>query len=94
MAVLVILLSAPPARADEPEQVCTIGELETESATIACYSDAGCQHAETLGSEPVRDYDTESAPYALARGKIAAVITSSTPLMAKIKSLGGACQPY
>ena len=80
--------------AAEIEQVCVKGKQATYAGeTIACYSDAGCQHAASMGGEPIRDYDVGSAPYALARGKIAAIVTSSPGLAKKVRELGGTCAP-
>jgi hypothetical protein len=74
------------------EQVCIKGKQATYAGeTIACYSDAGCHYAESMGDEPIRDYDVSSAPYALARGKIAAIVTSSPGLAKKVPELGGTC---
>ena len=48
--------------------------------------------AGSLGAEPVRGYDQSSAPFALARGKITGIVTSSAGLIAQIKKVGGACR--
>jgi hypothetical protein len=75
------------------EQYCTYrGKNPEQGDTVACYSDAGCKFAATLGAEPIRDYDVQSAPYALARGKIAAIIASSPSLIGKVKQVGGKCR--
>jgi hypothetical protein len=72
------------------EQFCTYrGKNPDQGDSVACYSDAGCRFAATLGAEPIRDFDVESAPYALARGKITAVIASSPSLIGKVKQVGG-----
>ena len=57
--------------------------------SVACYSDAGCRFAATLGADPVRGFDPSSAPFALARRKITGIITSSSGLIAEIKKVGG-----
>jgi Asp/Glu/hydantoin racemase len=75
------------------EYFCTIGKVDTfKNDTVACYSPAGCKFAESLGAEPVEGYDVSSAPFALARGKIAGIVTSSPQLMARIKSVKGSCR--
>ena len=61
--------------------------------TVACYSDAGCALAETLGAEPIRDYDVGSAPFALARGKISAIIAASKDLIKTAEANGAKCRP-
>lgn len=61
--------------------------------TVACYSDTGCAIAESLGAEPVRDYDVGSAPFALARGKISAIITTSKDLIKTAQANGAKCEP-
>lgn len=93
LAPMTLLLALASPAVAEMEQFCTIGEQDTvKDDTIACYSDAGCKFAASLGADPVRDYDEASAPYALARGKIAGVVTSSPQLIAKIKGLKGKCR--
>lgn len=62
-------------------------------STVACYSDTGCAIAESLGAEPVRDYDAASAPFALARGKISAIIATSTDLIKTAQANGAKCEP-
>jgi hypothetical protein len=75
------------------EQFCTYrGKNPEQGDSVACYSDAGCRFAAALGADPVRDYDVESAPYALARGKITAIVASSPSLIAKVKQVGGKCR--
>jgi len=61
--------------------------------TVACYSDAGCALAESLGAEPVRDYDVGSAPFALARGKISAIVATSKNVIKTAQANGAKCQP-
>jgi hypothetical protein len=43
-------------------------------------------------ADPVRDFDPSSAPFALARGKITGIITSSSGLIAEIRKVGGSCR--
>ncbi len=89
-----LLAGAGGALAGAVEHVCiTATQASYDGETIACYSDAGCRHAERMGGEPVRDYDETSAPFALARGKIAAIVTSSARLMNSIAKAGGRCTP-
>jgi hypothetical protein len=75
------------------EQFCTHGGQGPQKGdSVACYSDAGCQFAASLGAEPVRNFSPSSAPFALARGKITGVITSSSGLITQIKKVGGSCR--
>ena len=91
-ALLVAVTLAGPAAANG-EQLCTHGGQKPEKGdSVACYSDAGCKFAGSLGAEPVRGYDQSSAPFALARGKITGIVTSSAGLIAQIKKVGGACR--
>jgi Asp/Glu/hydantoin racemase len=84
-----VALAAP-----QPEQFCThkSGGRDFKGETIACYSDAGCKFAASLGAEPIRDFDSASAPFALARGKIVGIVTSSALMLKKIKQVGGSCR--
>lgn len=92
-ALLVAVTLAGPAAAANGEQLCTHGGQKPEKGdSVACYSDAGCRFAGSLGAEPVRGYDQSSAPFALARGKITGIVTSSAGLIAQIKKVGGACR--
>ena len=92
-ALLVAELAGPAAAAANGEQLCTHGGQKPEKGdSVACYSDAGCKFAGSLGAEPVRGYDQSSAPFALARGKITGIVTSSVGLIAQIKKVGGACR--
>ncbi|ADJ22702.1 hypothetical protein Hden_0885 [Hyphomicrobium denitrificans ATCC 51888] len=88
---------AQPAIAAEPavETICTNPKDDPPGpdTTVACYSDAGCALAETLGAEPIRDYDVGSAPFALARGKISAIIATSKDLIKTAQANGAKCQP-
>lgn len=88
---------AQPAIAAEPavETICTNPKDDPPGpdTTVACYSDSGCALAETLGAEPIRDYDVGSAPFALARGKISAIIATSKDLIKTAQANGAKCQP-
>jgi hypothetical protein len=75
------------------EQFCTHGGQGPQKGdSVACYSDAGCRFAASLGAEPVRNFSPSSAPFALARGKITGIITSSSGLVSQIKKAGGSCR--
>jgi hypothetical protein len=75
------------------EQFCTHGGQNPQQGdSVACYSDAGCRFAAALGADPVRNFDPSSAPFALARGKITGIITSSSGLIAEIRKVGGSCR--
>ena len=57
------------------EQFCTHGGQDPQKGdSVACYSDAGCRFAASLGAEPVRNFSPGSAPFALARGRITGII--------------------
>ena len=91
--LVAVTLAGPAATAANGEQLCTHGGQKPEKGdSVACYSDAGCRFAGSLGAEPVRGYDQSSAPFALARGKITGIVTSSAGLIAQIKKVGGACR--
>ena len=93
VAWLSLTLAGPAATAANGEQFCTHGGQKPEKGDlVACYSDAGCRFAGSRGAEPVRGYDQSSAPFALARGKITGIVTSSAGLIAQIKKVGGACR--
>jgi hypothetical protein len=86
-------LAGSAAAAAIGEQFCTHGGQSPQKGdSVACYSDAGCRFAASLGAEPVRNFSPSSAPFALARGKITGVITSSSGLVAQIKKAGGSCR--
>jgi hypothetical protein len=75
------------------EQFCTHGGQSPQKGdSVACYSDAGCKFAASIGAEPVRNFSPSSAPFALARGKITGIITSSAGLITQIKNAGGSCR--
>ena len=86
-------LASSGAPAANGEQFCTHGGQNPQQGdSVACYSDTGCRFAATLGADAVRDYDPSSAPFALARGKITGIITSSSGLIAEIRKVGGSCR--
>jgi Asp/Glu/hydantoin racemase len=88
-----VTLASSAVTAANREQVCTHGgQNPVKGDTVACYSDAGCRFAASLGAEPVRDFSPSSAPFALARGKIAGIVTSSSELITQIKKAGGSCR--
>jgi len=88
-------LACPAAHASDPEIVCINPKDDPPGpdSTVACYSDAGCALAESFGAEAIRDYDTESAPFALARGKISGIITAAPDVIKVAKTNGAVCQP-
>jgi hypothetical protein len=86
-------LAGSAATAAIGEQFCTHGGQQPQKGdSVACYSNAGCRFAASLGAEPVRNFSPSSAPFALARGKITGIITSSSGLITKIKKVGGSCR--
>lgn len=81
------------AAAVSSEYYCTIGKGKIVNGdTAACYSDEGCAYIVKLGADPIRDFEQASAPYALARGKIVAIVARFPALVQKVKSLGGVCR--
>jgi hypothetical protein len=67
--LVAVALASSDVTAANSEQFCTHGgQNPVKGDTVACYSDAGCRFAASLGAEPVRDFDPSSAPFALARG--------------------------
>lgn len=94
LGFLAALAGAAAAAEGATEHVCVSAPQGSyEGETIACYSDAGCMIAEKMGGEPVRGFDEASAPFALARGKIAAIVTSSHQLMRAVAKAGARCTP-
>lgn len=90
---LMLLVGGAAAAPADAEEFCTIHEQDYFAGeTMACYSDRGCRFVASLGADPIRDFDAASAPYALARGKIAGIVTSSPEQLAKIKELRGRCR--
>lgn len=88
-----VTLASSAVTAANREQVCTHGgQNPVKGDTVACYSDAGCRFAASLGAEPVRDFSPSSAPFALARGKITGIVTSSSGLITQIRKAGGSCR--
>jgi len=76
------------------ETLCTYGRRGVmKGDSGACYSDDGCALIAKLGADPIRDFDQTNAPYALARGKIAAIVTSHPTIIQKVKGIGGSCRP-
>jgi hypothetical protein len=91
--VLAGALAGSAATAAVGEQFCTHGGQHPQKGdSVACYSNSGCRFAASLGAEPVRDFSPSSAPFALARGKITGIITSSSGLITQIKKVGGSCR--
>lgn len=91
--VLALIASRPALGADQSMCINTKQGHPVKGDTIACYSDDDCKYAVALGGEPIRDFDPASAPFALARGKIAAIVTSSPELIEKTEKAGGSCRP-
>lgn len=94
LAGIVAVMSAGSASASDTEFFC-VKDAETkfdDNTTIACYSDAGCAYAEKLGAYVARDYDVKSVASALGREKIEGIVTTSEPIMKKIKDYGYVCK--
>jgi hypothetical protein len=97
VAILVLAvasLACPGVHADNAERVC-INPKEGPpgpDTTVACYSDKGCALAASLSAEPIRDYDVESAPFALARGKISAIVTAAPDVIKIAEKNGAVCR--
>lgn len=91
---LAIAVAVLPARAAEVEFLCTKPETASfdDNTVIACYTDPGCDYAQKLGADPVRDYDVNSVAAALGREKIEGIVTSSAPIMKQIKGYGYVCK--
>jgi hypothetical protein len=78
----------------EPEFLCLKNlDAPLTGLSVACYTEVGCAYVQKNAGEPVPDYDQESVPYALGREKIEGIVTSSHPIMTKIKEFGYACKP-
>ena len=90
--LVAVTLASSAVTAANAEQLCTHSGQSPKGGTVACYSDAGCRFAASLGGEPVRDYSPSSAPFALARGKITGIVTSSSGLITQIRKAGGSCR--
>jgi Asp/Glu/hydantoin racemase len=91
--LVAITLTSSAVTAATGEQFCTHGgQNPVKGDSVACYSDAGCRFAASLGAEPVRDFSPSSAPFALARGKITGIVTSSSGLITQIRKAGGSCR--
>lgn len=94
LALAIMPVGVAVTSAASAEHVCiTAAQASYAGETIACYSEAGCAHAQKMGGDAVRDYDVASAPFALARGKIAAIVTSSEQLIKNVTKAGGNCAP-
>ncbi|MFT3730917.1 MAG: hypothetical protein QM780_05735 [Hyphomicrobium sp.] len=95
LAYLVAILASLSCAAAHAETVCINPKDDPPGpdTTVACYSDAGCKVAESFGAEPIRDYDAESAPFALARGKISAIITTAKDVIKIAEANGAECHP-
>lgn len=89
-----LALATLPAQAEDAEVFCAKPETTewSDNTTIACYSDAGCAYAETLGAYVARDYDIASVAAALGREKIEGIVTSSPAILTAIKSYGYVCR--
>jgi Asp/Glu/hydantoin racemase len=91
--LVAVTLASSAVTAATGEQLCTHGgQNPVKGDSVACYSDAGCRFAASLGAEPVRDFSPSSAPFALARGKITGIVTSSSGLITQIRKAGGSCR--
>jgi hypothetical protein len=91
LSVVSVLLGSNCAVSSE--YLCTYGKRDiVKGETAACYTDHGCAFIAKLGADPIRDFDQASAPYALARGKIVAIVTSYPSVIQKVKSVGGSCR--
>jgi Asp/Glu/hydantoin racemase len=91
--LVAVTLASSALTAASGEQFCTHGgQNPVKGDSVACYSDAGCRFASSLGAEPVRDFSPSSAPFALARGKITGIVTSSSGLITQIRKAGGSCR--
>jgi hypothetical protein len=83
----------PKAGTPEPEFLCLKDLKEPLTGlSIACYTEAGCAYVQKNAGDPLPDYDQASVPYALGREKIEGIITSSHPIMTKIKEFGYSCK--
>jgi hypothetical protein len=91
--LVAVALVSSDVTAAKGEQFCIHGgQNPVKGDTVACYSDAGCRFAASLGAEPVRDFDPSSAPFALARGKITGIVTASPSLITQVRKTGGSCR--
>jgi hypothetical protein len=94
-AAIALLSTIASASAASPELFCLKsgdpGSLD--ELAIACYSDQACAYVEQHKGEALRDYDETSVAAALGREKIEGIVTSSAPIMKKIKGYGYTCVP-
>lgn len=90
---IVTTAAAAAAPSAAPEFLC-LKDLKAplDGLSIACYTEAGCAYVEAQKAEPLPDYDQESVPYALGREKIEGIVTSSEPIMKKIREFGYSCR--
>lgn len=95
LATIVLLSMLAPANAASPELICLKSgdPAALDEQAIACYSDQSCAYVEEHNGEALRDYDETSVAAALGREKIEGIVTSSEPIMAKIKGYGYSCVP-
>jgi hypothetical protein len=93
LAVTGLPTVALAAEQEEAEYLC-VKDLKAphEGQSMACYTDNGCSYVESIGGEPLRDYDRESVPFALGREKIEGIVTSSAGIMKKIAEFGYKCE--
>lgn len=92
LLVSTIFVGSLPVAA-RSEWFCTFGERDTvKGETMACYTANGCRFAASLGAEPIKGYDVKSAPFALARGKIAGIVTPYEGMVARVRKVKGTCR--
>ena len=60
-----------------------MARLRSKAIQPHAIPNAGCSFVASLGADPIRDFEQDSAPFALARGKITGIVTSSAPLIKK-----------
>lgn len=95
VTALPLFAAAAPANATSPELICLKSgdPAKLDDLALACYSDQGCAYVEQHSGEALRDYDEASVAAALGREKIEGIVTSSAPIMKKIKGYGYNCTP-
>lgn len=95
LAAVALLSTIVPASAGSPELICLKSgdPASLDELAVACYSDQGCAYVEQHGGEALRDYDLKSVAAALGREKIEGIVTSSAPIMKKIKGYDYTCTP-
>ncbi|SFV29650.1 hypothetical protein [Hyphomicrobium facile] len=94
-AAIALLSAIVPASAGSPELICLKSgdPASLNELAVACYSDQACAYVEQHKGEALRDYDETSVVAALGREKIEGIVTSSAPIMKKIKGYGYNCLP-